>query len=97
VTKLFGFSAKAGNVAYCGNLEIPKPWSNIDLHRGRFRPSQPLELRHNAGGPLRDVVITGWAVPDVVSQKSSYRDLARRYATRMETSVGQNVGGALAY
>jgi hypothetical protein len=68
VTKLFLFSAKTGNVAYCGNLEIPKPWSNIDLHRGRFRPSQPLEMRHNVGGPLRDVVITGWAVPDVVSQ-----------------------------
>jgi hypothetical protein len=68
VTKFFRFSAKMGNVAYCGNLEIPKPWSNVDLHRGRFRPIQPLVMTHNQGGPLRDVVITGWAMPDVVSQ-----------------------------
>jgi hypothetical protein len=66
--KFFRFSEKTGHVAYCGSLEIPKPWSNFDLHRGRFRPSQPLPVRHNVGGPLRDVVITGWAVPVVVSQ-----------------------------
>jgi hypothetical protein len=68
VTEFFHFSAKTGHVAYCGILEIPKPWSSIDLHRGRFRPSQPLVMKHNVGGPLRDVVITGYAAPNVVSQ-----------------------------
>lgn len=68
VTKFFKFSAKTGNVAYSGSLEIPRPWSSIDLHRGKFRPTEPLAMRHNVGGPLRDVVITGYAVPNVVSQ-----------------------------
>lgn len=68
MTKFLRFSAKTGHVAYCGNLEIPKPWSSRDLHRGRFRPNQPLVMRHNVGGPLRDVVITGYADPNVVSQ-----------------------------
>jgi hypothetical protein len=68
VTKFFKFSAKTGNVAYSGSLEIPRPWSSIDLHRGKFRPTEPLAMRHNLGGPLRDVVITGYAVPNVVSQ-----------------------------
>ena len=68
VTEFSHFSAKTGHVAYCGSLDIPKPWSSIDLHRGRFRPTRPLAMRHNVGGPLRDVVITGWAVPNVVSQ-----------------------------
>ena len=77
VTEFSLFSAKTGHVAYCGSLDIPKPWSSIDLHRGRFRPTRPLAMRHNVGGPIRDVVITGstgWSLfPVTVYDKNGRR------------------------
>lgn len=69
MTTFFRFGPKTGHVAYCGTLEIPKPWSWLDLHRGNVRPRDPLVMRYNVGGPLRDVVITGYARPVVVSDR----------------------------
>ena len=67
--EFFKLSASTGHVAYCGTLQIPPPTTATDLHRGRVKPEVRLVMRHNVGGPLRDFIITGYAVPVVVSDK----------------------------